>query len=175
MSEVMSEVMSDDEPAPRANILWVDADACPLALRGILNKAARRTGVELVYVANHAIPVPADKNIRALRVAAGFDVADDEIVRSVQAGDLVVTGDIPLAGEVMAKGCEAVSPRGIRYDDDTIGQRLAVRDFMDTMRSSAVKSQSGHVSGMGGGPPPFGPKEKQAFANVLDRWLARRR
>jgi len=158
-----------------ASCIRVDADACPLALRQILNKAARRTGVSLIYVANHAIPVPADANITSVQVASGFDVADDRIAADVQPGDLVVTGDIPLAAEVMAKGAEAVSPRGIAYEADTIAQRLGVRDFMDTMRSSAVKSQSGHVSGMGGGPPPFGPREKQAFANVLDRWLGRRR
>lgn len=156
-----------------AHCIRVDADACPLALRQILNKAARRTGVTLIYVANHAIAVPADVNITSVQVASGFDVADDRIAADVQPGDLVVTGDIPLAAEVMAKGAEAVSPRGVAYEADTIAQRLGVRDFMDTMRSSAVKSQSGHVSGMGGGPPPFGPKEKQAFANVLDRWLRR--
>ncbi len=148
--------------------LWVDADACPLATRGILNKAARRTGVSLVYIANHAIPVPADANITSVQVSSGFDVADDEIVRRAQANDLVITADIPLAAEVMAKGAHALSARGEAYDPETIGQRLNLRDFMDTMRSSNVKGQAGPV---GGGPPPMGAREKQAFANHLDRWL----
>jgi len=149
-------------------ILWVDADACPISTRGILNKAARRTGIALTYVANHAIPVPADRNITSLQVASGFDVADDEIVRRVSAGDLVITADIPLAAEVMKKGAHALSARGEAYDPETIGQRLNLRDFMDTMRSSNVKGQNGPI---GGGPAPMGPREKQAFANHLDRWL----
>ncbi len=157
-----------DRPA----ILWIDADACPVVLRGTLNKAARRTGVQLVYVANHHIPVPADANITSLQVASGFDVADDEIVKRCAAGDLVVTGDIPLAAEVMAKGAGALTTRGERFDPDTIAQRLNLRDFMDTMRGSASKDQNARP---GGGPAPLGPKDKQAFANELDRWLQRRR
>lgn len=136
--------------------------------RGILNKAARRTGVSLVYIANHAIPVPADMNITSVQVSSGLDVADDEIVRRAQANDLVITAYIPLAAEVMAKGAHALSARGEAYDSETIGQRLNLRDFMDTMRSSNVKGQTGP---MGGGPTPMGSKEKQAFANHLDRWL----
>ncbi len=148
--------------------LWVDADACPLSTRGILNKAARRTGVSLVYVANHAIPVPADRNITCLQVSSGFDVADNEIVERARAGDLVITSDIPLAAEVVAKGANAISARGESHDPDTIGQRLNLRDFMDTMRGSNLKGQQGVL---GGGPAAMGPKEKQAFANLLDRWL----
>jgi uncharacterized protein YaiI (UPF0178 family) len=148
--------------------LWVDADACPLSTRGILNKAARRTGIDLVYIANHMIPVPADRNITSVQVSSGFDVADDEIVNRAQPGDLVITADIPLAAEVMQKGAQALSARGEAYDADTIGQRLNLRDFMDTMRGSNAKGQNGPI---GGGPPPMGPKEKQAFANHLDRWL----
>ena len=162
---------SDRPVGARAATLWVDADACPNALRAVLNKAARRTGVRLVYVANRHIPVPADANITSVQVAAGFDVADDEIAKRCAAGDLVVTGDVPLAAEVVAKGAEAVTARGERFDPDTIRQRLNLRDFMDTMRGSAAKDQNARV---GGGPPPLGPRERQAFANALDRWLARR-
>ena len=176
----MSEAAADTDPsdaspapdAPRPAILWIDADACPLALRGVLNKAARRTGVQLVYVANHHIPVPADANITSVQVASGFDVADDEIAKRCAAGDLVVTGDVPLAAEVVAKGAGALTTRGERFDPETIAQRLNLRDFMDTMRGSVSKDQDARPSG---GPAPFGPREKRAFANELDRWLQRRR
>lgn len=157
---------------PRPAMLWIDADACPIVLRGTLNKAARRTGVQLVYVANHHVPVPADANITSVQVSSGFDVADDEIAKRCAAGDLVVTGDIPLAAEVMAKGAGALTTRGERFDPDTIAQRLNLRDFMDTMRGSVSKDQNARP---GGGPAPLGPKDKQAFANELDRWLQRRR
>ena len=173
MNDAASDTASSPAPAdPRPAILWIDADACPLALRGVLNKAARRTGVELVYVANHHVPVPADANITSVQVASGFDVADDEIARRCADGDLVVTGDIPLAAEVMAKGAGALTTRGERFDPETIAQRLNLRDFMDTMRGSVSKDQDARPSG---GPAPFGPREKQAFANELDRWLQRRR
>ena len=145
--------------------IWVDADACPGAIREMLFRAAQRTGVQLTLVANHALQVPPNANIRMLQVSSGFDVADDEIVKLVHEGDLVITSDIPLAAEVIEKGGHVLSPRGERFTPDNIGLRLNIRDFMDTMRSSGIQS---------GGPPPLGPKEKQQFANQLDQLLALR-
>lgn len=155
------------EPAPGRSdaAIWVDADSCPNIVRVILNKAAQRTGVRLTYVANQSIAVPRAANITSLQVASGFDVADNEIVRQVGNGDLVITGDIPLAAEVVEKGAAALSSRGEWFDPETVRQRLNMRDFMDTLRSSGIQT---------GGPPPLGPKDKQAFANHLDRWLQKR-
>jgi len=144
--------------------IWVDADACPGAIKDILFRAARRTGLQLTLVANHALSVPSDANIRALQVSAGFDVADDEIVKRAVAGDLVITSDIPLAAEVIAKGAHVLSARGERLTADNIKPRLNMRDFMETMRSSGMQS---------GGPPPLDNRDKQQFANQLDRLLAR--
>lgn len=144
--------------------VWIDADACPLAIRDIIFRAANRTGIETVFVANSLIKVPHSPHIRFRQVPHGFDVADNEIAAQVQPGDLVVTQDIPLAAEVIEKGAEALSPRGVPYSTDTIRQRLNMRDFMDTMRSSGIQS---------GGPPPMGQAEKQSFANALDRYLTR--
>ncbi len=143
--------------------IWVDADACPGAIREILFRAAQRTGMQLTLVANHALQVPPNANIRMLQVSSGFDVADDEIVKLAIEGDLVITSDIPLAAEVIDKGAHVLSPRGERFTPDNIGPRLNMRDFMDTMRSSGMQS---------GGPPPLGSKEKQQFANQLDQLLA---
>lgn len=142
--------------------IWVDADACPVVIKNILFKAAERTGIGLTLVANQPLSVPRAANIRALQVASGYDVADNEIVRRAASGDLVITADIPLAAEVMAKGAGALNPRGELYSPETIGARLNMRDFMDTMRASGVHT---------GGPSALGPQEKQAFANALDRWL----
>ncbi|MAP10604.1 MAG: hypothetical protein CMQ61_00945 [Gammaproteobacteria bacterium] len=142
--------------------IWVDADACPVVIKNILFKAAERTGIGLTLVANQPLSVPRAANIRALQVASGYDVADNEIVRRVASGDLVITADIPLAAEVMAKGADALNPRGELYSPETIGARLNMRDFMDTMRASGVHT---------GGPSALGSQEKQAFANALDRWL----
>lgn len=144
--------------------IWVDADACPKVVRDILFRAAQRTGIDLVLVANQTIATPANANIRSIQVPQGFDIADNEIVRLAQPGDLVITADIPLAAEVMEKGAEALNPRGERYTDNSIRQRLNMRDFMDTLRSSGVHT---------GGPPPLGQKEKQLFANHLDQYLSR--
>jgi hypothetical protein len=144
--------------------VWVDADACPKVVREILLRAAQRTGIQLTFVANQAVPVPPAPNIKAVQVPSGFDIADNEIVRRVSAGDLVITGDIPLAAEVMEKGAEALNPRGEMYTENTIRQRLNMRDFMDTLRASGVQS---------GGPPPLGQRERQQFANALDRYLAK--
>jgi uncharacterized protein YaiI (UPF0178 family) len=144
--------------------IWVDADACPGAIKEILFRAAQRTGLQLTLVANHALPVPPHANIRMLQVSSGFDVADNEIVRLVKAGDLVITSDIPLAAEVIEKGAHILSPRGERLTADNIKPRLNMRDFMDTMRSSGMQS---------GGPAPLNSRDKQQFANQLDRLLAR--
>ncbi|HUE09826.1 MAG TPA: YaiI/YqxD family protein [Steroidobacteraceae bacterium] len=145
--------------------IWVDADACPNVIKEILFRAAERTGVAVTLVANQPLRLPRIPSLRALHVSQGFDVADGEIVRQIAAGDLVITADIPLAAEVIAKGADALNPRGERYSADTIRGVLNLRDFMDTMRSS------GNV---GGGPPPLTQADRNAFASHLDRWLARR-
>ncbi|MCB1791607.1 MAG: YaiI/YqxD family protein [Gammaproteobacteria bacterium] len=144
--------------------IWVDADACPRGVRDVLFRAAERCGVELTLVANQRIEVPRSHHIRMLQVAKGFDVADNEIARRVQAGDLVITADIPLAADVIPRGVDVISPRGERYTENNIGERLIMRDFMDTLRGSGMAS---------GGPPPLSAADRQAFANALDRYLAR--
>ena len=146
--------------------IWVDADACPVVIREILFRAAKRTGVELVLVANQTLRTPPAANIRSVQVPQGFDVADNEIVKRLSAGDLVITGDIPLAAEVIEKGGEAINPRGEVYSKETIRERLNMRDFVDTLRASGVNT---------GGPSAPGQRERQDFANALDRWLARQR
>ncbi|OED41306.1 hypothetical protein AB833_09845 [Chromatiales bacterium (ex Bugula neritina AB1)] len=145
--------------------IWVDADACPSVIKEILFKASRRTRVPVTLVANHAMPVPALKWINLLQVEPGFDVADNEIVKRLSPGDLVITGDIPLAAEVIAGGAHALNPRGERYTENNIRQRLNMRDFMDTLRSSGVET---------GGPGAFGSVERREFANQLDRFLQAR-
>ncbi len=145
--------------------IWVDADACPGVIREILFRAAQRTGVALTLVANQPVKVPPSPHIRSLQVSAGFDVADNEIVRRVSAGDLVITSVLPLAAEVIAKGGHALRPRGELHTRENIGARLNMRDFMDTLRASGIQS---------GGPPALNQKDRQAFANQLDRLLAKR-
>ena len=144
--------------------IWVDADACPAVVREILFRAAQRTGIELTLVANQSVQVPRTPNIRTLQVAAGFDVADNEIVKRVGPGDLVVTSDIPLAADVIAKGGIALSPRGELHSADNIKARLNMRDFMDTMRASGVHT---------GGPPALSQTDRKNFADNLDRILTR--
>jgi uncharacterized protein YaiI (UPF0178 family) len=144
--------------------IWVDADACPGVIKEILFRAAQRSGVTVTLVANQPLSIPRLPSVRLIQVSSGFDVADAEIVKRMIAGDLVVTADIPLAAEVIAKGGEALNPRGERYSPDTIRGVLALRDFMDTMRAS------GHV---GGGPPPLTQANRNAFAAHLDSWLTR--
>ena len=144
--------------------IWVDADACPVVIKEILFKAAERTVTELTLVANQAMQRPNSRYINTLQVAQGFDVADDEIVKRLTAGDLVITSDIPLAAEVIEKGGHALSPRGEMHTTENIGARLNMRDFMDTMRSSGVDT---------GGPAPFSQRDRQAFANNLDRFLSK--
>jgi len=143
--------------------IWVDADACPVVIKEILFRAAKRTGTMLTLVANQAIRVPPSKFIRTIQVPAGFDVADNEIVKRLNAGDLVVTADIPLAAEVIDKGGRALNPRGELYSEDNVRARLNMRDFMDTMRASGIDT---------GGPPAISQSDRQAFANNLDRLLA---
>ncbi|MGH1537760.1 MAG: YaiI/YqxD family protein [Gammaproteobacteria bacterium] len=146
--------------------IWVDADACPVVIKEILFRAAERTGIELTLVANQAIRKPSFKNITMLQVQSGFDVADNEIVKRLHKGDLVITSDIPLAAEVIEKGAAALNPRGELYSVDSIKNRLEVRDFMDSMRGSGVHT---------GGPPPLSQSDRQAFANHLDKYLAQYR
>ena len=145
--------------------IWVDADACPAVIKEILFRAAERAGVLVTLVANHALRIPRSPQIRFLQVASGFDVADDEIARRVAPGDLVITGDIPLAAEVIGKGGHALSPRGERYTPDTIRAKLTMRDFMATLRASGVQT---------GGPPALNQADRKAFADQLERVLAKR-
>jgi uncharacterized protein YaiI (UPF0178 family) len=145
--------------------IWVDADACPKAIKEILLRASKRTGIAITFVANHAIPIPTGySQVRSLTVSSGFDVADDLIEEQVCDGDLVITQDIPLADAVLSKGAKVINTRGQSLTKENIKQRLNMRDFLETMRSSGVQT---------GGPKPLGPREVQDFANVLDRWLAK--
>jgi uncharacterized protein YaiI (UPF0178 family) len=155
--------MSGD--GPRAPQIWVDADACPGPVKEILFRAAERAQVAVTLVANQWLRTPPSRFVRALQVQGGFDVADDAIAERAGPGDLVVTQDIPLASRVLANGAEAINPRGDRYTTDDIAERLSIRDFMDELRGAGVKT---------GGPAAFGARDRQAFANQLDGWLARR-
>ena len=144
--------------------VWVDADACPNVIKEILFRAAIRVEVPLILVANHHLQVPPSPFIKMIQVQSGFDVADDYIVQQIKPNDLVITSDIPLAAEIIEKGGQVITPRGEAFTRQNIKQRLNMRDFMETMRSS------GEVSG---GPPALGQKDKQAFANTFDRYLAK--
>jgi hypothetical protein len=144
--------------------IWVDADACPGVIKDILFRAADRVQVDLTLVANQAVRVPRSRYIRAIQVPAGFDVADNRIVRELQAGDLVVTADIPLAAEVVDKGGVALNPRGELYTAENVRERLAMRNLMEELRSTGAVS---------GGPPTLSKTDRQNFANQLDRLLAR--
>ncbi|WP_318482707.1 YaiI/YqxD family protein [Photobacterium leiognathi] len=144
--------------------IWVDADACPNVVKEILFRAADRTKVNVTLVANQYIRVPPSPFIRSTQVEQGFDVADNYIVQQAEAGDLIITADIPLADEVITKGAHALNPRGEMYTKDTIKQRLQMRDFMEAMRSSGVQT---------GGPAPFSQADRQNFANKLDAFLAK--
>lgn len=143
--------------------IWVDADACPKPIKEILFRAAIRTGIAVTLVANQMLTVPRSPHVRALQVAKGFDVADNEIVGRVGPGDLVITADIPLAAEVIAKGGKVLTPRGEPYDQGSIAAALTLRNFMDTLRSSGVET---------GGPASFSAGDQHAFARQLDRALA---
>ena len=144
--------------------IWIDADACPKVIRDIVCRAAERTGIQTTFIANQPLSLPPFPNLRSLQVRQGFDVADDEIARRTEAGDLIVTQDIPLANEVIERGAVALSPRGELFTASTIKARLNMRDFMDTMRASGVQT---------GGPPAFSHADRKLFADQLDRYLAR--
>jgi uncharacterized protein YaiI (UPF0178 family) len=144
--------------------IWIDADACPVVIKNILFKAAESRGVQLTLVANQPMRIPPSPCIKMLQVASGFDVADKEIVKRVSNGDLVITSDIPLAAEVIEKECYVLSPRGELYDADNIRERLNLRDFMDTLRGSGIDT---------GGPPALSQKDRNAFANQLDKLLTK--
>jgi uncharacterized protein len=145
--------------------IYVDADACPTVIKDILYRVSLRTGIEVVLVANQPLSIPRIPTVRSILVSQGFDVADDHIVELVEADDLVITADIPLAAEVIDKGGKALNPRGELYTKANIKARLNIRDFMDSMRNSGVQ--------VGGGPPPLNQKDRMEFANALDKYLAR--
>ncbi|KAF0190881.1 MAG: hypothetical protein FD165_2342 [Gammaproteobacteria bacterium] len=144
--------------------IWVDADACPRVIKEILFRAAERVKVSLTLVANHSLATPPSGYVRFLQVPSGIDVADNEIVKRLAAGDLVITGDIPLAAEIIKKGGHALSPRGELYSVDTIQERLNMRGFLDTLRASGVTT---------GGPAVISQADRQSFGNQLDRFLIR--
>jgi len=144
--------------------IWVDADACPVVIKDILFKAANRTGVQLTLVANKPIRIPSSHCIQFLQVSSGFDVADKEIINRLNVGDLVITGDIPLAAEVVEKGGFALNPRGELYTTENIKDHLSTRDFMDSLRSSGVET---------GGPSALSNRNRQSFANHLDQLLSK--
>lgn len=144
--------------------IWVDADACPGVIKEILFRAAERTGIQVTLIANHAMRIPASRHIKFLQVKSGFDIADNEISKRVKCGDLVITADIPLAAEVIAKGAQALSPRGELYSADNIKARLSMRDFMETLRASGIDT---------GGPAALSQGDRKAFADRLDSLLTR--
>ena len=144
--------------------IWIDADACPRPIKELLYRASERRKILLTLVANKAISFPPSRWLRGIQVAAGADVADQEIVRLLEEGDLVITADIPLAADVIEKGGHALDPRGEFFSKENIRERLSVRNFMDDLRSNGVET---------GGPAAFSAKDKQAFANQLDRFLTR--
>jgi len=142
--------------------VWVDADACPVVIKEILFRAAERAKVHVILVANQSISHPQSDFIRSVQVSQGFDVADNYIVQNINAGDLVVSSDIPLAAEVLEKSARALNFRGERYTEDSIKAILTMRDFMDTLRGSGTHT---------GGPKPLSQSDRQAFANQLDRLI----
>lgn len=146
--------------------IWVDADACPVAVKEILYRAAQRTQTQVTLIANQMLRVPPSPWITAWQVPAGFDVADQRIVHEAQAGDLVVTADVPLAAQVIAKGAWVLEPRGELLDKNNIQERLTMRNFMETLRNSGIDT---------GGQAAFSPADKQAFAKQLDKLLAKAR
>lgn len=146
--------------------IWIDADACPGEIKELLYRAAKRRGVRVTLVANQPIRAPSSEFIDSIVVASGANVADQRIVELMEPADLVVTADIPLAANVVAGGAVALNPRGEFYTAANIGERLAARNLMDELRGGGVIT---------GGPANFGPKDRQAFANQLDRWLTKNR
>ena len=145
--------------------IWVDADACPAVIKDILFRAAERLELPLTLVANKALRAPPSRFIRTMQVSHGFDVADNEITDRIEVGDLVITADIPLASEVIARGAHALNPRGEFYTPDNIAERLALRNYLAELRSSGVQT---------GGPAPLDNTDRKRFADQLDRILTRR-
>ena len=149
----------------KSNIqIWVDADACPNPIKEILFRAAKRVEILTTFVANQELQISASLYIKAVQVRSGLDVADQYIVEHLHPGDLVITADIPLAAEAIAKGAVALNPRGEFYSEGNIRERLSLRNFMDELRSGGVDT---------GGPPAFNQRDRQNFANQLDRFLQR--
>jgi len=146
--------------------IWVDADACPVAIKEILFRASTRTGVKLTLIANQRVHIPRSPHIKMLQVPSGFDIADNEIVKRMEPGDLVITSDIPLAAEVVDNDGFVLSPRGERFTKDNIRARLNMRDFLESMRASGVET---------GGPSAFSQSDRKAFGNQLDKLLAKAR
>ncbi len=144
-------------------LIWVDADACPKVCREMLIRASARTGIQLNFVSNHAIPLPMNPKIRSIRVQAGFDRADQRISDDIQAGELLISQDIPLAALVIAKGCQVITPRGDVLTAETIQERLTLRNMMEELRGAGVQM---------GGPATLDQRDRQRFGNALDRWLS---
>ena len=142
--------------------IWVDADACPVVIKEILYRAAERTGTVITFVANKSFRVPNSRFIKFLKVGSGFDIADNEIIKHLKPGDLVITSDIPLASDAIDKSCSALNPRGELYTKDNIKSFLYLRDFKDTLRASGIET---------GGPSPMRQKDRHKFANHLDKLL----
>ena len=145
--------------------IWVDADACPKPIKDILFRLAERREIVVTFVANQRLRLVESPFIQLIQVGSGTDIADDEIVNKCEDGDLIITADIPLAARVVAKGAQALDPRGKIYDKNNIGQLLDMRNFMDELRGNGIET---------GGPPSFGQKDRFKFANELDRFIARR-
>lgn len=146
--------------------IWVDADSCPVVIKEILFKAAKRTGISLTLMANHPLHIPLAAMIHFMQVPSGFDVADHAIVKRVCTGDLVISSDIPLAADVIAKGAVVLSPHGELYTTEEIQARLSMRNFMETLRESGLKT---------GGKAPFSQQDSRRFANQLDKILSKSR
>ncbi len=146
--------------------IWVDADACPKAVKSILLRASERVGIQLIFVANQALFLPPSETVSSVVVSKGFDKADAYITEHCKAGDLVVTADIPLAADVVKRHALALNPRGRLYSDDNIREILSMRDAMASLRETGL---------VRGGPSPLAEKDRQAFANTLDRWLTKQR
>lgn len=144
--------------------IWVDADACPVAIKEILFRASARTGVKVSLIANQQVPIPKSPHIKMIQVSSGFDSADDEIVKRMKPGDLVITSDIPLAADAIRKEGLVLSPRGEWFTKDNIGARLNMRDFMESMRASGVAT---------GGPSALSQSDRKAFADQLDKLLSK--
>ncbi|HSR01348.1 MAG TPA: YaiI/YqxD family protein [Methylophilaceae bacterium] len=144
--------------------IWVDADACPVVIKEILYRAAMRTQIQTILVANKLLRVPPSPYLSAIQVPSGFDVADNRIVEELAAGDLVVTADIPLASQVIANHGHALNPRGEFYSKENIQERLAMRNFMEELRESGLETT---------GPSAFSSSDRKAFAAQLDKFIAK--